>query len=110
MSEVGVVSIASQEGHHHIKNEVVLLLLMNREKVISYVNTYQYILGSQYRYSPPTCVVTAPGFCILAPLTAWNTSTTLSALHCSRALLMAQYIPERPTVSLEGERDVVVKV
>ena len=66
----------------------------------------QHTCSSVHMYSHPvdcsvlTTVETAPGLCILTPLTVWNTSTTPSALHCSTALWMAQYIPERPTVSL----------
>ena len=47
-----------------------------------------------------TKVLTALGLCILTALVAWNTSTIVSALNCSIALLTAQNTPERPTVSL----------
>ena len=49
-----------------------------------------------------TSVVTAPGLFILIFLTVCNTSTTPSVLHCSIALLTAQYTPERLTVSLNS--------
>ena len=50
-----------------------------------------------------TTVVTAPGFCVLRTFTTWNTSTTPSVLHCSMVVAMAQNIPERLTVSLQGK-------
>ena len=45
---------------------------------------------------------TAPGFCTLRAFTTWNTSTTPSVLHRSMVVAMAQNMPLRLTVSLQG--------
>ena len=49
-----------------------------------------------------TTVHTAPGFCLLRAFTTWNTSTTPSALHHSMVVDMAQNMPQRLTMSLQG--------
>ncbi len=54
-----------------------------------------------------TTVATAPGFCTLRALTTWKTFTTSSVLQRSMVVAMAQNIPERLTVSLEGGREEV---
>ena len=48
-----------------------------------------------------TSEVMAPGLLLLTALVTWNTSTTPSILHCSRAMLAEQYTPVRLTVSLQ---------
>ena len=45
---------------------------------------------------------TAPGFCTLRAFTTWNTSTTPSVLQRSMVVAMAQNMPLRLTVSLQG--------
>ena len=52
-----------------------------------------------------TTVSTAPGLWVRIAFTVWNTSTTPSALHCWVTMVMAQNIPDLPTVSLEGEEE-----
>ena len=64
-----------------------------------------YIIDSQCNIILFTSVDTAPGLFILIFLTVWNTSTTPSVLHCSIALLTAQYTPERLTVSLKSSKN-----
>ena len=49
-----------------------------------------------------TTVRTAPGFCPLRAFTTWNTSTTPSVLHRSMMVDMAQNMPQRLTMSLQG--------
>ena len=51
---------------------------------------------------------TAPGFWVRIDLTVWNTSTTPSVLHCWVTMVMAQNIPDLPTVSLDRRKHHVI--
>ena len=85
-----------------------IVLIFNKDPYQKNVKKYVHSimgLGHNKIRNTGTCisltkVLTALGLCILTALVAWNTSTIVSALNCSIALLTAQNTPERPTVSL----------
>ena len=68
----------------------------------------QTILGKIHARQHKVCLTaesTAPGFWVRIDLITWNTSTTPSVLHTWVTMVMAQNMPDLPTVSLDWDEE-----